>query len=680
MPPPQGAFVPPLSVASQAAASPWTAGRLVSATRPAALPTAIQQLNRRPFGATAPSSPLSPSQRSMVPVASAVANGDAADPPAVAPLGEVTLLDYGAGNVRSLENALTALGATVRWVQSPDDISDASRLIFPGVGSFGVAMANLEARGYVPALRAYLASGKPFLGICIGLQSLFEGSDESPGVAGLGVFPGRVRKFDFSGIPAGGDGVNGRGLSVPHMGWNTVDLDRPSPLFAGGLAAERFYYVHSFYVPVEAAGPGGALATTTHGTPFVAVLQRGSVMATQFHPEKSGPAGLALLRNFLTAPDPSGAPPADEAQAQSSLVAALRAGAGDGGGLAKRIVACLDVRENDAGDLVVTKGDQYDVREAADPAGGGAPGAVRNLGKPVDLAARYYTAGADEVTFLNITSFRGAPLADAPLLAVLAATSTRVFVPLCIGGGIRDYTDAEGVLYSALDVAARYFRAGADKISLGSDAVYAAEAWYAAGRVGDGSSSIETISNVYGAQAVVISIDPRRVWVADPADTPHATLSPSNGATGPAGETHCWYQCTVKGGREGRDLDVVQLAVAVTALGAGELLVNSMDADGQKGGYDHDLIASVRAAVGVPVIASSGAGAAEHFGAVFDATGVEAALAAGIFHRGEVGIGEVKAWLAAQGGVPVRAAITAATVAAAVGGGGRGVPAGGGGV
>lgn len=605
----------------------------------------------------------------MVPVAVAAANADAANTPAVAPLGEVTLLDYGAGNVRSLENALTALGATVKWVQSPDDITGASRLIFPGVGSFGVAMDNLEARGYVPALRAYLTSGKPFLGICIGLQSLFEGSEESPGVAGLGVFPGRVRKFDFSESPAGGNGAAGdRGLSVPHMGWNTVDLDRPSPLFAGGLAAERFYYVHSFYVPVEAAGAGGALATTTHGTPFVAVLQRGSVMATQFHPEKSGPAGLALLRNFLTAPDPAGAPPAEEAQAQTSLVAALRADAGGGGGLAKRIVACLDVRENDVGDLVVTKGDQYDVREAADPAGGGGPGAVRNLGKPVELAARYYTAGADEVTFLNITSFRGAPLADAPLLAVLAATSTRVFVPLCIGGGIRDYTDASGVTYSALDVAARYFRAGADKISLGSDAVYAAEAWYAAGRVGDGSSSIETISNVYGAQAVVVSIDPRRVWVADPADTPHATLSPSNGATGPAGETHCWYQCTVKGGREGRDLDVVQLAVAVTALGAGELLVNSMDADGQKSGYDHDLIESVRAAVAVPVIASSGAGASEHFGAVFAETGAEAALAAGIFHRGEVSIGEVKAWLAAQGGVPVR--ITATPNA--VGGGGPG--------
>jgi len=669
MPSLSGAFVPPTALASQAAAA-WAGGgaRRVGARRAAAAPAAAARRHGHRFPPATPAAPSLPLSTSM---ATAAAGDGGAPPPAPAPLGQVTLLDYGAGNVRSLENALTALGATVKWVQSPDDIASADRLIFPGVGSFGVAMDNLTARGYVPALKAYLASGKPFLGICIGLQSLFEGSDESPTVAGLGVFPGRVRRFDFAAPPAAGDhgGADGggRGLSVPHMGWNTVALDRPSPLFAGGLAAQRFYYVHSFYVPVDAAGDGGALATTTHGHPFVAVLQRGSVMATQFHPEKSGAAGLALLRNFLTSADPAGAPPEAEAAAQRALVAAVRAGSGDGGGLAKRIVACLDVRENDHGDLVVTKGDQYDVREAPAANGDGGPGAVRNLGKPVELAARYYAAGADEVTFLNITSFRGAPLADAPLLAVLSATSTRVFVPLCIGGGIRDYTDDAGVAYSALDVAARYFRAGADKISLGSDAVYAAEAYYAAGRTGDGTSSIETISNVYGAQAVVVSIDPRRVWVASPDDTPHATLTPRDGAVGPAGETHCWYQCTVKGGREGRDLDVVQLAVAVTALGAGELLVNSMDADGQKSGYDLDLIAAVRAAVSVPVIASSGAGAPLHFGQVFDATDVEAALAAGIFHRGEVGIGEVKDWLATEGGVPVRA----------VGGvGGEGVPVG----
>ena len=160
------------------------------------------------------------------------------------------------------------------------------------------------------------------------------------------------------------------------------------------------------------------------------------------------------------------------------------------------------MRTNDAGDLVVTKGDQYDVREA---------GEVRNLGKPVDLARRYFEEGADEITFLNITSFRDLPLADQPMLEVLRRTSENVFVPLTIGGGIRGYTDAAGRRYSALDVAAEYFRSGADKISIGSDAVDAVEAVPARRAQGTGESAIEQIARVYGNQAVVISIDPRRV-------------------------------------------------------------------------------------------------------------------------------------------------------------------------
>ena len=179
--------------------------------------------------------------------------------------------------------------------------------------------------------------------------------------------------------------------------------------------------------------------------------------------------------------------------------------------LAKRIIACLDVRANDQGDLVVTKGDQYDVREK---------GAVRNLGQPVDLAARYYAEGADEITFLNITGFRDFPLEDMPMLQVLEETSKTVFVPLTIGGGIRDYVDKDGRQYSALQVASEYFRSGADKISIGSDAVLIAEAYLKLGRK-TGQSAIEQISHVYGNQAVVISIDPRRVYVNSPEDTRH---------------------------------------------------------------------------------------------------------------------------------------------------------------
>ncbi len=523
----------------------------------------------------------------------------------------ISLLDYGAGNVRSLRNAIHALGFSLTEIERPEDILKAERLIFPGVGAFGAAMERLHRLGYVEPLKAYLASGRPYLGICIGLQTLFQGSEESPGVPGLGLIPGMVRRF------------GGNRLSVPHMGWNGVRVERPSPLFAD-YGGEKLYFVHSYHAEPAPENEDWRLATTDYGSPFLSAVQRGRVAAVQFHPEKSGSAGLKLLRHFLAG---EGAPGAD--LSVSAHLGPTR--------FAKRIIACLDVRTNDAGDLVVTKGDQYDVREA---------GEVRNLGKPVDLAQRYFEEGADEITFLNITAFRDFPLADQPMLEVLRRTSERVFVPLTIGGGIRAFTDAEGRHYSALDVADEYFRSGADKVSIGSDAVDAVEGYRARGGK-DGKSSIEQIAEVYGNQAVVISIDPRRVYVDSPHATPHFTVETAT--PGPKGERFCWFQCTVKGGREGRDLDVVQLARACEDLGAGEILVNSIDRDGTGAGFDLELIHMVKDAVSVPVIASSGAGRAEHFAEVFAATDVEAALAAGIFHRREVPIQTVKDYLRAQG-------------------------------
>jgi glutamine amidotransferase/cyclase len=522
----------------------------------------------------------------------------------------ISLLDYGAGNVRSLRNAIHALGFSLTEIERPEDILKAERLIFPGVGAFGAAMQRLHAQGYVEPLKAYLAEGRPYFGICIGLQTLFEGSEESPGVPGLGLIPGQIRRFEAP------------NLSVPHMGWNGVRLQRPSPLFAdhGG---EKLYFVHSYRAVPGPENADWVLAMTDYGAPFVSAVSRGRVAAVQFHPEKSGAAGLKVLRHFLVGEDRAGAAPAIQGPGPTRL--------------AKRIIACLDVRTNDAGDLVVTKGDQYDVREA---------GAVRNLGKPVDLARRYFEEGADEITFLNITAFRDFPLSDQPMLEVLRRTSENVFVPLTIGGGIRAFTDAEGRGYSALDVAAEYFRSGADKVSIGSDAVEAVEQYLARGHK-DGSSAIEQIARVYGNQAVVISIDPRRVYVNAPEETRHHCIpSPE---PGPNGEAWCWYQCTVKGGREGRDIDAVELARACEDLGAGEILLNSIDRDGTGLGFDLGLIQAVADAVSIPVIASSGAGRVEHFSEVFAATGVEAALAAGIFHREEVPIAAVKDHLRAQG-------------------------------
>ena len=521
----------------------------------------------------------------------------------------ITLLDYGAGNVRSVVNAIERVGETVQVARHAADLEQAERLVFPGVGSFGALMCALREQGMREPLLRYLHAGKPFFGICIGLQALFAGSEEAPEEPGLGFFPGQVRRFQ-------GD------LAVPHIGWNGIKAHQSSPLFAGLRGDEKFYFVHSYHAVAEAGAP--VLATTDYGLEFVSAMQQGAVVATQFHPEKSGEAGLKLLANFL---DNS-----REAHSLSHCPQTTK--------LAKRVIACLDVRANDQGDLVVTKGDQYEVREA---------GAVRNLGKPVALAEDYYRQGADEIAFLNITGYRDFPLNDLPMLQVLEESSRRIFVPLTIGGGIRDFTDRNGVFTSALAVAARYFRAGADKVSIGSDAVLIVEQYLQSGKA-SGMSAIEQIARVYGNQAVVISIDPRRVYVQGPEEVPHQVIRTKE--PGPAGEQYCWYQCTIRGGREGRPVDAITLAQVCEQLGAGEILLNCIDRDGTNSGFDLELIQAVRSAVHIPVIASSGAGSAAHFLEVFTKTDAEAALAAGIFHRREVPIEDVKKAL--QGRVEVR--------------------------
>lgn len=521
----------------------------------------------------------------------------------------ITLLDYGAGNVRSVINAIQSLGEEVKIVRSDEDILSAEKLVFPGVGAFGNMMQILEQNGYIEPLQAYLRSDRPFLGICLGLQALFEFSEEAPELKGLSFLRGAVKRFEVE-------------LSVPHIGWNGVRFAQPSRILQGLRGDEKVYFVHSYHVVPE--DESVVMTTTDYGTEFVSGIQKGNIIATQFHPEKSGAVGLRVLRNFL----------------EADVVGALPQPFSGATRLAKRIVACLDVRANDHGDLVVTKGDQYDVREQ---------GEVRNLGKPVELARRYYEEGADEITFLNITGFRDFPLEDMPMLEVLRRTSRNVFVPLTIGGGIRDYTDKNGRQYNALDIAAEYFRSGADKISIGSDAVLIAEAYLENGQP-SGKSAIEQISRVYGNQAVVISIDPRRVYVSSSDAVSHHVIETA--FPGPKDQRFCWYQCTIKGGREGRDLDAVTLAQVCERLGAGEILLNCIDRDGTNLGFDIELINAVKQAISIPVIASSGAGCAAHFYEVFTQTQAESALAAGIFHRGEVPISEVKAYL--KGKVEVR--------------------------
>ena len=480
-------------------------------------------------------------------------------------------------------------------------------MILPGVGHFGHCLTQLAQDGYLEAIRKYVSSGKPFMGICVGLQALFEGSAENSTVSGLGLIPGHLERFEST------------DKSVPHIGWNSAELSSVTSRTQGclyGLCNDsKYYYVHSYAVPYyegQLEKAGWTVATTKYGSDhFVGAIARGRVFATQFHPEKSGVAGLRVLKAFLDARVWSVCPSPSTLQAKQ--------------GLTRRVIACLDVRTNDKGDLVVTKGDQYNVREKDETA---SVRYIRNLGKPVDMARKYYEQGADEITFLNITSFRNCPLADLPMLEVLRRASEYVFVPLTVGGGIRDTLDANGTVTPALDIASLYFKSGADKVSIGSDAVIIAEEYFRNGRRPLGKSAIETISAAFGNQAVMVSVDPRRVYVGSPAETHHhtfQTIYPNS-----LGQTYCWYQCTIRGGREGRDLDVHQLVTAAEALGAGEILLNCIDRDGSNNGFDLELINDVKKAVRIPVIASSGAGNPLHFGEVFQATSTDAALGAGM--------------------------------------------------
>jgi glutamine amidotransferase/cyclase len=440
------------------------------------------------------------------------------------------------------------------------------------------------------------------MGICVGLQAIFQGSAEDPNVPGLGLIPLQLRKFDD------------KDKSVPHIGWNSAKIRQSTGGLYGLDPESKYYYVHSYAAPYEAGileEQGWSVATASYGDEeFVGAIARGNVFATQFHPEKSGQAGLRTLRAFLTGK-----------QTESGGITSVTTK----DGLTRRIIACLDVRTNDQGDLVVTKGDQYDVREKDGVSSGGQ---VRNLGKPVDMARKYYEQGADEVTFLNITSFRNCPLKDLPMLEILRRTSETVFVPLTIGGGIRDSVDTDGTVVSASEIANMYFQSGADKISIGSDAVIAAEEYYQSGKKLSGKTAIEQISKAYGNQAVVVSIDPKRIYVSGPEETTHHTIKTAFPDS--KGQDTCWYQCTIKGGRELRDLDVRQLVQAVEAMGAGEILLNCIDKDGSNSGFDLELIRDVKSAIKIPVIASSGAGNPSHFADVFAGTTTDAALGAGM--------------------------------------------------
>lgn len=196
----------------------------------------------------------------------------------------VSLIDYGLGNLGSVVNMMRRVGATISLVSTPAELLSSKRVLLPGVGSFDQGMARLHDHGLVESLREFAASGRPVLGICLGMQLLLNGSEEGE-LSGLGLIPGHSVRFSEA-----------AGVRVPHMGWNTIRPTRADPITEGLTAESRFYFVHSYRVVPDRTGD--QLATTDYGGPFTSMIRAGNIVGAQFHPEKSHAFGMTVLKNF----------------------------------------------------------------------------------------------------------------------------------------------------------------------------------------------------------------------------------------------------------------------------------------------------------------------------------------------------------------------------------------------
>ena len=365
----------------------------------------------------------------------------------------VAIVDSGVANLAAVESALTALGVEYSITEDPKAVLEASHAVLPGVGRFSAGLETLCRHGLDEAVREVHERGTPLLAVCLGMQMLGAGSDESPDTPGLGIVSGRFQRLPDS-------------VRVPHLGWNQVSADEGSGLPSGTAA-----FANSFYLPE--APSGWDAAWTTHGTTFVSMLARGRTLACQFHPELSGPFGMGLIRDWLGGKLPARAEGgAAEADRDPDADPGLGSPATDEGKdravwreVAPRIVPCLDVKDGR-----VVKGIRFQN--------------LRDAGDPADQAGEYERQGADEIVILDIgASAEGRETQRETVRAV----RRRIHIPLTVGGGVRSVDDARGLL-----------AAGADKVSVNTAAVR-------------DPSLLERLSQAFGTQCVVLAIDARRL-------------------------------------------------------------------------------------------------------------------------------------------------------------------------
>jgi imidazole glycerol phosphate synthase glutamine amidotransferase subunit len=507
----------------------------------------------------------------------------------------VVIVRTGSANLASVLAAFDRLGVPARLTADPREIADAERLVLPGVGSFGAAMASLDASGLVEPLRARIASGKPTLAVCLGLQLLAESSDESPGVRGLGVIPARVTRFDPRSTG---------NRTVPQMGWKRIAPTPDAVLLRNGWA----YYANSY--KLDAVPDGWAGATSVYGTPFVAALERGPVLACQFHPELSGPDGLELIQRWLEAPSAregvgGGLSPSSNARRVTEPTTPPP----PSGSRSVRVIPCLDVRDGR-----VVKGVRFQN--------------LRDAGDPVQQAAEYERQGADELVMLDVSA---TPEGRSTAAKTVAAIRRVISIPLTVGGGVRTRDDA-----------ARLLDAGADKVGVNTAAVERPEL-------------ITDLAERFGRQCVVLALDAamvadfghdRRRNIKSEPPSMDADASPPSINRERLFEDHGvlhpnLWEVVIRSGRDRTGLDAILWAERAAELGAGEILLTSWDRDGTGLGYDLDLLRAITSAVRVPVIASGGAKTADHLAAAACA-GASAVLAATIFHDGETTVQIVK--------------------------------------